>query len=68
MVLKCSMGVLKADWASHTIFDKTVDFAGKDNTLNLSSLDSGRSTQNGATREITSEHREGEEAHVNSTH
>lgn len=68
MVLKCSMGVLKADWASHTIVDKTVDFTGKDNTLNLSGSDSGRSTQNSATREITNEHREGEEAHVNSTH
>lgn len=61
------MGVLKADWASHTTFHKTVAFPGKDNMHDLSSLDSGKSTQNSATREITNEHREGEEEHVNST-
>lgn len=61
------MGVLKADWASHTIFDKRVDFPRKDNVLNLSSLDFGKSTQNRASREITNEHREGEEEHANST-
>lgn len=66
MVLKCKMGVLEADGASHTIFDKTVDFPGKENVLDLSRLDSGRSTQNSATKEITNERKEGEE-HVNST-
>lgn len=33
MGLKCNMGVLKADWGSYTVFDKTVHFPEKDNVL-----------------------------------
>lgn len=68
MVLKCNTGVLKADWVSHTILDKTVDFTGIENVLDLSSLDSGKSPQNGATGEVSNEHREDEEERMNSSH
>lgn len=68
MVLKCNTGVLKADGVSHTIFDKTVDFIGIENVLDLSSLDSDKSPQNSASEEISNEHREDEEEHMNSSH
>lgn len=57
MVLKRNMGVLKADWATHTMFEKIVDFPRKHYMLNLSSLDSGKRTQNGAVGEISKEKR-----------
>lgn len=57
MVLKCNMGVLKADWATHTMFEKIVDFPRKHYMLNLSSLDSGKRNQSGAMGEISNEKR-----------
>lgn len=57
MVLKCDTGVLKADWATHRMFEKIVDFPRKHYMLNLSSLDSGKRTQNGAMGKISNEKR-----------
>lgn len=57
MVLKCNTGVLKADWATHIMIEKIVHFPRKHYMLNLSSLDCGKRTQNGAMGEISNEKR-----------
>lgn len=70
MGLKCNMGVLKADWGSYTVFDKTDHFPRERQRALFQEFWTllKQSIQSTATKEIINEHREGEEQHVNSTH